>query len=388
MRVRILVALAGVSAIAACTDTPVEPTQIKVIPGHASVSLGGSLGRIMFAPPKVFAPREVGAGANATGLFSADGGNAGIAAAAAGPPPILYWGGGLITKQKFAAIYYSPTRVYSDGPRPGRAGEGEEDGSLVGYFLNNLGGSSYWNINSTYYEADHKKRFVDNSMEYSSFWAANVNAPNPGDVVDVNGMINLIEAGFANGALKYDPNTLYMIFTGPGVNLGGGFSRTNLQYCAFHSAYWYNDGSHLTQFAAMPYDADFTPAHPSNNPDGKHYICVLQNGAPNGDVGADGTVSGMAHEIEETATDPVSVFVDPFFLGWYDVFGEENGDKCAFTYGPTLANNGRGYWNMTIGRKPFLVQQNWSNVSPQGCLTGLKSRKGDGDQEGGGSTRQ
>lgn len=386
MRVRILVALAGVSAIAACTDTPVEPTQIKVIPGHASVSQGGSLGQISFAPPKVFAPREVGAGANGAGLFSADGGNAATAIAAAGPPPILYWGGGLITKQKFAAIYYSPTRVYSNGPRPGRAGEGEEDRSLVGYFLNNLGGSSYWNINTTYYEADHKKRFVDNSMEYNSFWAANVNAPNPGDVVDFNGMINLIEAGFANGALEYDPNTLYMIFTGPGVNLGGGFSRTNLQYCAFHSAYWYNNGTHLTQFAAMPYDADFTPAHPSNNPDGKHYICVPQNGAPNGDVGADGTVSGMAHEIEETATDPVSVFVDPFFLGWYDVFGEENGDKCAYTYGPTLANNGLGYWNMTIGRKPFLVQQNWSNVSPQGCLTGLKSGKG--DHEGGGSNRQ
>jgi hypothetical protein len=392
MRVRILVALAGVSALAACTDTPVEPTQIKVIPGRASVSQGGSLGQIMFAPRKVYAPREVGAGANSTGLFSADGGNAGIAVAAAGPPPILYWGGGLITKQKFAAIYYSPTRVYSDGPRPGRAGEGEEDRSLVGYFLNNLGGSSYWNINTTYYEADHKKRFVDNSMEYSSFWAANVNAPNPGDVVDFNGMINLIEAGFADGSLKYDPSTLYMIFTGPGVNLGGGFSRTNLQYCAFHSAYWFDDGTHIsqiTQFAAMPYDADFTPAHPSTNPDGKHYICVPQNGAPNGDAGADGTVSGMAHEIEETATDPVSLVPElpgPDFLGWYDQFGAENGDKCAYHYGPTLANNGLGYWNMRIGRKPFLVQQNWTNVSPQRCITALSRASGEGNHSVAGST--
>jgi hypothetical protein len=384
MRVRILVALAGVSAIAACTDTPVEPTQIKAIPGRASVSQGGRLTVHNMAPPRIFAPQKLGAGGS-SGLVSGDAGSA--STAAAGPPPILYWGGGLITKQKFAAIYYSPTRIYSNGPRPGNAGEGEEDRSLVGYFLNNLGASDYWNINSTYYEVvKGQQRFVNPSMQYSSYWTANVGAPNPGGVVSFDDMITVIEAGFADGSLKYDPNTLYMIFTGPGVNLGGGFSRTNLQYCAFHSAYWYNDGTHLTQFAAMPYDADFTPAHPSNNPDGFHYICVPQNGAPNGDVGADGTVSGMAHEIEETATDPVSLLVDPFFAGWYDVFGEENGDKCAFHYGPTVANNGLGYWNMTIGRKPFLVQQNWSNVSPQGCLTGLKSKKD--DQEGGGSNRQ
>jgi hypothetical protein len=80
----------------------------------------------------------------------------------------------------------------------------------------------------------------------------------------------------------------------------------------------------------------------------------------------------MAHEIEETATDPVSLTVDPYFAGWYDVFGAENADKCAYYYGPgAIPNNGRGFWNMTIGRKPFLVQWNWTNVSPQGCLGSL-----------------
>jgi hypothetical protein len=388
MRVRILVALAGVAAVAACTDTPVEPTQMKVIPGHASVSLGGGQTTHNVAPLRIYAPRELGTGGSA-GLVSADGGSGG-AAANPPPPPILYWGGGVINKQKFQAIYYSPTRIYPNGPHPGgNAGEAREDRSLVGYFLNNLGASDYWNINSTYYEVvNGKKQFVKPSMEYSSYWTADVGGgPKPGDVVSIDDMINVIEAGFADGSLHYDPNTLYMMFTGPGVNLGGGFSSSNLQYCAFHSAYWYNDGTHLTQFAAMPYDADFTPAHPSGGPGQPHFICVPQNGAPNGDVGADGTVSGMAHEIEETATDPVSLLVYPYFAGWYDVFFEENGDKCAYTYGPTLANNGLGYWNMTIGRKPFLVQQNWTNVSPQGCLTGLKSGKGD-DHEGGGSNRQ
>lgn len=376
MRVRILVALAGVTAIAACTDSPIEPAQIKSVPGHASLSELGSLAPRKLLPFRVFLPRQVVAGASGAAFLTPDARSAGTASAAAGPDDILYWGGALITRQRLAAIYYSPTRIFSNGPRPGRVGDGVEDRSLVGYFLNNLGGSSYWNINSTYYELDHgRKQFVKNSMDYDAFWTANINAPNPGDLVDDNAIVDLIETAFQTRALKYDRNTLYMIFTGPGVNLGGGFSRTDLEYCAFHSAYSRDNGD-IVQLAAMPYDADFTPAHPSNNPDGNHYICVPQNGAPNGDVGADGTVSGMAHEIEETATDPLSLFVPPFFAGWYDAAGEENGDKCAFTYGPTVAFNGLGYWNLTIGRKPFLVQQNWSNVSPQQCLTGLNFGRG------------
>jgi hypothetical protein len=379
VRLRILAFLAGLTALAACSDQTVEPSRIKMSNDVARLSVGVGSG-IQVAPPKIFAPIDLAAGTVDAGVPNPGA----AAAAAAGPPPILYWGGGVINRQRFVAIYYSPTAIYTNGPRPGTRGEGEEDRSLVGYFLSNLGESDYWNINSTYYDVvNGKQSFIKPSMDYKSYWAANLGAPSSGAVVTVDDMINLIEAGFANHSLKYDPNTLYMIFTGPGVNLGGGFSRNNLQYCAFHSGYWYDDGSHLTQFAAMPYDADFTPAHPSNNPDGRHYICVPQNGAANGDVGADGTVSAMAHEIEETATDPVSLTIPPYFAGWYDQYGEENGDKCAYTYGPTLANNGRGYWNMTIGRKPFLVQQNWSNVT-QGCLTGLaRSHDGEGDRNGG-----
>jgi hypothetical protein len=337
------------------------------------------------APPRLYAPVEL----RANGIASSNGsGSASINTAAV--PKIRYWGGGVIHDQRVASIYYSPTTIYSNGPRAGSSGGGDRDQSLVGYFLNNLGESAYWNINSTYYDIMRGgKNFINSSLDYANFWAPKKNAPNAGEVVTPDDMVFLIETAFANKTLQYDPNTLYVVYTGPGVNLGGGFSSTDLQYCAWHSGYWFQDGGPIVQFAAMPYDADFNPDHPSNNVDANgvvhHYICTYLTRGPNGDLGADATVSALAHETEENATDPVSLTAAPYFAGWYDVYGAENGDKCAYIYGPTLTVNGLDYWNMTIGVKSFLVQQNWTNVTPQGCLTGLASG---GGNRGGGSGRQ
>jgi hypothetical protein len=393
MRVRSFVAIAGIVAVAGCTESPVDPIQIKAVDSKVSSAQSTATGYTV-GPIKWYLPLEV----DANGVAVRKAGGSGAAAlATVAQPDIQYAGGNVINRQKLAAIYYAPSRIYSDGPRPGSKGDGEEDRSLVGYFLNNVGGSAYWNINSTYYDQiDGRRNFVKNSMAYDSFWAANFNAPNSGGTVGFIDMINLIETGFASRALKYDPNTLYMIFTGPGVNLGGGFSRTRLGYCAFHSAYWYNDGSRVVQFAAMPYDADFNPDHPFTyvGSDGKtHYaVCTHLTKGPNGDLGADATVSGMVHEIEENATDPVTLYpdgkggFDGFFAGWYDENFEENGDKCAYYYGPNGPRQNRlDFWNIRIGEKQFLVQQNWSNVAPQGCLAGLGEREKGG---GGGSDRQ
>jgi hypothetical protein len=352
-------------ALAACAESPTSSRDLAV---NSSVRSVNAAAGIEFAPIHLSEPLQLQASDAGAELITRDarGGNPG-----SNPPNILYWGGAVIRDQKVSAIYYAPKPIYTNAPRPGTRGVGAADGSLVGHFLNHIGGSAYWNINSTYSQNNGTNtEYVNNTMGYTGFWAANrgpgaLRAPVSGELVDQDRMAGLIEEGFASGALKYDPSTLYMIFTGPGVNLGGGFSKDNLQYCAWHSAYRTGDGR-IVQYSAMPYDADFTPAHPSTD----HFLCVPQNGAPNGDVGADGTVSAMIHEIEETATDPVSKWEKKFFYGWYDTGFGENADKCAYTYGATLTRNSLGFWNLAVGGKPFLVQQNWSNVKIEGCLIG------------------
>ena len=67
----------------------------------------------------------------------------------------------------------------------------------------------------------------------------------------------------------------------------------------------------------------------------------------------------IAHELEEAVTDPV-------FSGWYDRTGQENADKCAWTFGKTYGTNG-ALANMKLGTKDYLIQQNWVNSGAGYC---------------------
>jgi hypothetical protein len=68
----------------------------------------------------------------------------------------------------------------------------------------------------------------------------------------------------------------------------------------------------------------------------------------------------IAHELEEAAT-------DPDLNAWYDSRGYENADKCAWTFGTeSTASNGSKY-NVTLGSRQYLIQQNGVNASGGYC---------------------
>src|SRR5439155_815299 len=82
-----------------------------------------------------------------------------------------YHGGPIIYAQKVAAIYWSTRTIYPGGPAPGTQGPGSGDGSLVGFFMSHLGGSPYYNINTTY--DDGAGTHIQNSVTYTQYWEVN-----------------------------------------------------------------------------------------------------------------------------------------------------------------------------------------------------------------------
>lgn len=327
MKVRSLsAALAGLLVLAACSESP-TPTQPEASKAPV-MSVAGSSGQTHVMGLRGLAPAPTGQ----------------VSGQANG---INYHGGPILPVTNVAAMYWGTATIYNGGPTPGTKGAGSSDGSLVGYFLSNLGGSSYFNINTTYTDLVGGGHTVGNVVNYTQYWADNVNVPpsNGTTVTDATIQAEIIR-GFTTGNLSYDPATIYAVFTAGNTNLGGGFGS---QYCAYHGNFMWN--GNLVIYASMPYV--------------QQYVSGCSNGTapPNGDAAADRLINVLAHEIEESTTDYQ-------LNAWYDSFGQENADKCAWNFGTTY-NNGTGVANMKIGAKDFLIQGNWLNANGGSCEWGF-----------------
>jgi len=332
-------ALAGVLLLAACSDAgqpiaarPSAPDLQQNVP-HLGIVRVRAPGGPMYenngnelnhgnAPPS-------GSGTQATGTG------------------ISYHGGPVLqAATNVAAVYWASSVIYPGGPTPGSNGLGANDASNVGYFMSHIGGSPYYNINTTY--TDGAGLAIRNSVTYTQFWANNsYNVPSTKTRVSDANMVAMLQYAFNNGKLTYDPSTVYAIFTAGTVNLGGGFGT---QYCAYHThgTVTIAGVSRTVLYAAMP-DAY-----------AKASACSNGTPSPNNDPHADAVASVLVHEIEETTTDPMG-------NAWYDATGYENADKCAWNFGTTFTTANGGVANVTLGTKSFLIQQNWINSGSGGC---------------------
>lgn len=203
---------------------------------------------------------------------------------------------------------------------------------------NHIGGSPYFNINTTYYNGSNVH--VANSVAYRGSTTDNYSH---GTTLSDSAVQAVVSSAITSGALPKDTNAVYFVLTSQDVTESSGFCT---QYCGWHT-HGTISGSDI-KYSFVGNAARCITA------------CAAQSTGPNGNAGADGMASIIAHELEEAVS-------DPDLNAWYDNRGRENADKCAWTFGTQFtAPNGSKY-NMTLGSRNYLIQQNWVNASGGFC---------------------
>jgi len=200
-----------------------------------------------------------------------------------------------------------------------------------------LGGSSYARIDSTYADRTRtvsgKFALAESTNDYYS----------RGLRLSDASVAAVVANAIATRALPKDTNGVYFVLSSSDVSETSGFCS---QYCGWHS--------HSTMSGS---DIKYAFV---GNPDRCPNACEEQVISPNGNSGADGMASTMAHETNEAVS-------DPDLNAWYDTAGNEDGDKCAWKWGPVTGTLGDGAYNMTIAGHKWLIQMNWENSRGGGC---------------------
>ncbi len=204
-------------------------------------------------------------------------------------------------------------------------------------FATNVGGSPYFAINTTYADTHSS---VQNAVAYAG---STSDSGSLGTSLSDSSIWTVVNNSLSSGALPADPNGVYFVLTAPYVAETSGFLT---KYCGWHTYNFY--GSTAIKYAFV------------GNAAANMGACSIQSTGPNGDAQADAMASVIAHELEESTTDPQ-------LNAWYDSNGEEDADKCAWTFGSTYAAPNGSVANMTLGTRNFLIQQNWVNASGGYC---------------------
>jgi hypothetical protein len=185
---------------------------------------------------------------------------------------------------------------------------------IVRDFLHGLSGSPYYMINSSYGVSGSflvAGEYTDSYSQTSQLSDARVQA--------------VVSHAISLKALPSDVNGIYFVLTSSDVSESSGFCR---QYCGWHTAGTIS-GTDI-KYAFVGNSSRCLSA------------CAAQSVGPNGNAGVDGMISVIAHELEETNT-------DPDLNAWFDSKGAEDADKCAWTFGASQkkASNG-AYYNVSL----------------------------------------
>ena len=238
-------------------------------------------------------------------------------------PLITYHGGPVMITPTVYVIWYGNWNQSNGSDNAGGQ-------AIVRDMLHGLNNSPYYQINTSYSVPSGS---INIGAEYADSYSQGKRLS--------DSKVQAVVSNAISGHLPNESYGVYFVLTSSDVAESSGFCT---RYCGWHTA---------ATIAGSNIKYSFV-----GNANRCLSACAAQTTGPNGNAGVDGMVSVIAHELEETNTDP-----NPR-SGWADSNGSENADKCAWTFGSaqSVASNG-AYYNMSLptstgGSRNYLIQRN------------------------------
>ena len=220
------------------------------------------------------------------------------------------------------------------------------DTKIINFWAQNIGSSALYATNQTYFDGS----FVHIPAGLAPFNATtntfNDNYSFGKNITDAQTQAVVTNA-INGGHLPNDQNGIYFVITAQDVKQTSPFGGFCTVYCGYHGPSTTIQAGEVIKYSFVGNAATQCPLGCIGNA-----AVFGDTTSPNNDLGADGLVSVMFHELSETMTDP-EVNLQ---TAWAGSCGE-NGDCCNFVYGPTKIVHNGSHANVKVGGRAFLLQE-------------------------------
>jgi len=253
------------------------------------------------------------------------------------PATSIYYGGGPVMSgsTNVYVIYYGTWATSSQ--------------NIINTWLSHLGGTTLYNINTTYH--DSTGAAVQNVVNYNPATNSYVDNYSLGKSLTDASIQTIVSNAIRGSHLPNDQaNGVYFVLTAADVSQSSSNGTLCVNYCGYHSPSTSIMTGETIKYSIV---GNFT-ACPSAC-DGNIFNGDVTT--PNNDVGADGAINVMFHELSETVSDPNVTLSNG---AWGDLVTGESGDMCNFNFGVfsalPKAPDGAHY-DVTISGVNYLIQQ-------------------------------
>jgi len=219
--------------------------------------------------------------------------------------------------------------------------------AIVSDFLQNVGGSPYFQINAAY--ANNVGQAPSGALVHGGSVYDRYSHGLELTAADIAG---IAEQSLLTNQLPQDPSGIYVVIGSADV------SSVSTGLCVP---------------AALPHHGIFTAfgsqfryafvGNPNRCPTvaaPQFFSGTTELPTPNANLPADAMASMMAQLLSRIVTNPTGG-------AWYDRYGLENASKCVGQFGPTWATANGARANLKLGGRDYLIQQNWVLARKEHC---------------------